>query len=247
MGFFSSLWNGIKTAAAITVGTPLALGVWAADKVGLIDLPDDVGEAEAIDENSSAQEINDSAEILEKSRAVYRADGERIEREIQQRITRFFDDLVQQLENADELTADFDTDGLRRQQRNLVREIRGSLTKPISIRLSMDDAECMQILSMNPGPAKKKRMERFCNQIFRDARTDLENNVEDILYRQTDELSTVLHKYVENKGAAAKRKKDELDSMGMTMKANAFDAEQAQLKPKTKIFALNEISKIIAA
>ncbi len=247
MGFFSSLWDGIKTAAAITVGAPIALGAWAADKVGLIDLPDDVGEAEAIDENSSAQEINDSAEILEKSRSVYRADGERIEREIQQQITGFFDDLVERLEDEDELTADFDIDGLRRQQRNLMREIRGSLTKPISVRLSMDDTECMQILSMPPGSAKKERMERFCRQVFRDARTDLERIVEDVLYRQTDELSYVLHKYVENKSADAKRKKDELDAMGNVMKTNAFDAEQAQLKPKTKIFILDEMNKIIAA
>lgn len=247
MGFFGDLWDIAKSAAAIAVGAPIALGVWAADKAGIIDLPEEVGEAEAIDENSSAQEINDSAELLEKMRSVYRRDGENIEESIQERISVFFDDWIDHLEDDEDFATYYDISALRREQRRLMREIRGSLTRPVSIRISMDDSECMSILSMSPGPQKKDRMDRFCKEVFRDAREDLESKIEDVLYRQTDEITKIMREYVERKTSAADRKKKEFEKMEKDMKSNTFNAEEAQLNPKAKIYALDEIKKILAA
>ncbi|MBO6178293.1 MAG: hypothetical protein J6O04_03895 [Selenomonadaceae bacterium] len=247
MGFFGDLWDIAKSAAAIAVGAPIALGAWAADKAGIIDLSGDVGKTEAIDENSSAQEINDSAELLEKMRSVYRRDGENIEESIQERISIFFDDWIDHLEDDDDFAAYYDISALRREQRRLVRDIRGSLTRPVSIRISMDDSECMSILSMSPGSQKEKKMDRFCKEVIRDAREDLESKIEDVLYRQTDEITNIMREYVERKASAADRKKKEFEKMEKDMESNTFNAEEAQLNPKAKIFALEEIKKILAA
>ena len=260
MGFFSSLWEGIKTAAAITIGAPIAIGAWAADKVGIIDLDgknsnevrqnvdkisNNIGRSEALTETSTTQQVENLSNLVRQYYREYRPQAESIEVGCRKRVDDLIDSLIDHLRKNEELTESFGLDSIQRSQRNLGRKINGAITGRLEMDLSLDNYECREILKMSPGPAKDRRMKEYANQVISEAKEDLAKTVSRILYDQIDDISDFLERQLDKQERETKNAQKEFDSWAKDMENNAFNQELAQLQPAVKLYAIEQLEKII--
>lgn len=252
MGLWSSLCNvaksvakGIGTAAAFTVGVPLAVGVWAAEKAGLIST--EVSETEALTDSSSARQVENVSDILYKYRDMYENTAEEFENQCQRLVNEYFDSLVKELQQREVIVESAGMDRLKRRQRELSRNIQGSLTEPIGMRLSLDNADCRTILEMSNGSEKRRQMDIYANRVLRDAKKNLEKTTCETIQNQWDETAIFLKEYMKNREQEAERQKKLLEQWEKDMESDNFNRENARLIPSVKLYAFEQVEKIIEA
>ena len=235
------------TAAAMVVSAPIAVGVWAADKVGLIDLPKEVGKSESLDDTSTAQQVESVVTIAEESIEPYIREGKNLERDYKRYINDYFDELLSGLKEDSAIADSFGLKRLKRIQRELIEDIDGALTEPVIARMSLDNDDYREILKLPRGGEKKKRIDQYARRVLMGAKENLSDTVQEVLYRQADEIDVFLRKYVDSQEQETKRLQDMFAKWEEDMQADDFNSEQAQLLPKTKLYAIDEMKRIMAA
>ena len=66
--------------------------------------------------------------------------------------------------------------------------IHGFIKKCVLKRVSLDDAECLEVLKKEKGKAKAAAMKNFMNKVLRTAVEDLTKELKKIIYKQCDNV-----------------------------------------------------------
>ena len=154
MGFFGSLWSGVK---AIGSGIKKAAR-WVGEKLGLVEK--EIAESKPVTENSSAREIDRMQDILQSYSRTYKRRATEIEDTCIDLVDKYFTYLLNEsFEKRNEnIQRSIGLNNLERNQRKLRREIEGTITDTVARRISLDDNECRRIIALQQSDAKSIRV-----------------------------------------------------------------------------------------
>lgn len=264
MGFFSSLWNGVKkvakavaTTAAVVVSAPIWVPVLAADAVGLIDLDGkknnkkvadtskNIGNTVSINDAHSARQVQDIASLVRQYLNTYEGDAESTERKCKEYVQKCFDGLAEELKQNEKIAKSFGIENIQRKKNRLCDSIDGVVVDRIRFNLSIDNSECREILKLNAGAEKERRMKAFVDRTISDAKKDLADKISRTMKQVTNDISEFLEDNLESQESNALRMKEKFDRWEVDMRNKNFDREQAQLPALEKLFALQQIEKIL--
>ncbi|MBR1580924.1 MAG: hypothetical protein IJ668_10630 [Selenomonadaceae bacterium] len=258
MGFFSFLGDVVKAVGAAvvtTIAAPAALAIGAAKKIGLISDPkpaertnyvsEQVGRAESLSASSTVQQVENISNLLRQYHDQYCPDGRALEQHFRKEIKKYFEALIDQIENNEELSNAFGLESIRRKQERLLRRIDGSITDAISTRISLDDYECRRILEMPKGDSRTRRMKNFVQNVIDDAKEDLIKAISAGLYEQTDAIAEFLEDRLDDKEREARKAKTEFDRWEREINSNTFDKEREQIPARVKLYAIERAEGII--
>lgn len=264
MGFWGSLWNGVKTVGKYAAGaaaglaafaaappTAIVAGVAAAGAYAVKKLSEDVGSAAALTATSTIQQVEDITEKVRVYRDKYSKEGEALEDYYQKELDKYFENLIEMLKQdervAERIDKSFGIQNIQKQQQEMSKKIKGTITNAIALNLSIDNYECRQILGLDAGPEKTKQMENFANRVIAESREGLANKVGRILYNQTDEIMECLQEQLDKKERDTDKATKEFEHWAQDMENNTFNQEQAQLQPAVKLYAIEQLEKIVKA
>ena len=264
MGFFGSLWRGVKkvakgvaTAAAVVVSAPIWVPVIAADAVGLIDLDGKknkkeventskaISEQTSISEADTARQVQDIAALVRQYLNTYESSAKTTETNCKNYVSNCFDGLIDELRQNKKFEQSFGIDHIKRKKDRLCESIDGAIVNRIRLNLSIDNYECRKILDMDAGIAKQRRMEDFVYKTINDAKNDLAEKIYLTMKQVTDEISEFLQDNLESQERHAERMKEKFDRWEVDIQNQKFDKERAQLPALEKIFALKQIEKLL--
>ena len=260
MGFFGRLWNGIKeaakTAVAVAVAPVVLVGYGvkkAYDKVK--EVFSDPPKIENIPEPpplppeppTTTDDVSYIQKILHEYWEIYKPEGEAKEQACKDYVNACFDGIIKKLRENDELAKSFGIDQLTRKKDRLCRDIDGVIVEAIRKHLSLDDYECRSILEMDSGSEKGRRMREFVLKTIIDARSELSDIVSQKMNQINDDLTNFLNDKVETEERTLNSKANKFKQWEHDMKNNTFDIERAQLPARKKLYAIEQIEKVIAA
>lgn len=233
-----SFWGTLGSLAWKAVK---AVGGYVADKVlGLFGSSEEtsrrVGESDSYDREtaSSAQTIQIQHALSEfKNEAAHQAS--QLEDEMITQLEDYFDRLLDEIEKLDtqKITSfplTIPTQSIKRDNRKLIRSIRGKLKAALLPRVSLDDKECEQILRLESGEEKKGKMLHFINATLKNAVQDLQRDIKDGVADCVENTKEKLEgslSFVQN---ACQKSLDELERLKQSEGKEASEKEQIQLK-----------------
>lgn len=260
MGFFSSLWNGIKnvaTAAAVIVTAPIWVPIAVVDAIRDINNDDNkkksdntsqaISHTGSIDDAHSARQVQDIASLVRQYLNTYEGDAESTERKCKEYVQKCFDGLTEELRQNEKIAKSFGIESIQRKKDRLCDSIDGVIVDRIRSNLSIDNSECRAILKLKAGAEKERRMKAFVERTISDAKRDLADKISRTMKQVTNDISEFLEDHLESQESDALRMKATFDSWEVDMQNKSFDREKAQLPALEKIFALQQIEKILTA
>ena len=260
MGFFRKLWNGVKevaTTAAAIVAAPILIpagvavikAIDAAEYVGkkLFGTSEEIGKSGALNETSSARQVEDISNLLYQYHKQYRPAGEKVEDACKKYVRDCFDELIKKLRKDEKLADSFGLEQIQHKKNRLCGDIDGAITDAIRKNLSLDNSQCVAILKLPAGSDKQRKMENFAQKVIDDAKDDLAHTVSRTMNQVTDDISNFLQDYIDNQERAAERETRNFEQWKRDMENQTFDREKAQLPALQKLYALEQIEKILAA
>lgn len=111
------------------------------------------------------------------------------------RVNNYFDNIISLLEDgdaSDKIKNDVNLRRVKHSKSNIVKRINGAVKNPLAKRMSLDDAECLRILKMESGNAKKEAMTRFTQKIIGEALQNLSKQVREALDEQREWIEEYL-------------------------------------------------------
>ena len=252
MGFFGWLKDKAETALAIVAApiiVPMAITGYYGEKLGkkLGLISDDVGKTEALTETSSVAQVEDISNTVRDYYRKYAPEGEAKERAAQKNIDIFFDGIKNLLQKKPQLANDYGMSKLNSKKDRLCRDIEGTITDAIRTKLSLDNSECKKILSMQAGDEKSRKMKEFAERTIKNANKDLEEKIRRAMQEVKDDIARFLQNKMDEEEEKAQRDRQEFDNWIRQIENKTFDSEQAQLEPRIKIYAIEQVEKILAA
>ena len=264
MGWFDTLCNvgkKVAKAAAVVAGTVAAVvaapevaitsalgysAYKAGQKLGLID-SDDVGKTEALTETSSAAEVEDISDALRRERKKYLKAGEDEENQCKKNVEIYFDYLIGEIRKEEKLSGSFSIEQILKKKLSLCDDIEGTITDALKLNLSLDNAECRDILSLDSGEEKQQKMDNFAMKVIGEAKDELSEKIKTTMNQLTNEITNFLTASLESAEVESESRKSKFDKWEQDMENESFDSERAQLEPRIKIYAIEQVEKILAA
>ena len=261
MGFFGSLWDGIKeaalTAAAVVLAPVILPAIIIEEKIDekvdekvkekLKETNQNIGKSGALNETSSARQVEDISNLLYQYHKQYRPAGEKVEDACKKYVRDCFDELIKKLRKDEKLAGSFGLEQIQRKKNRLCSDIDGTITDAIRKNLSLDNPKCVEILKLPAGSDKERKMKNFAQKVIDDARDDLAHTVSRTMNQVTDDISNFLQDYVDEQERKAANVKNQFEQWERDMENQNFDREKAQLPALQKLYALEQIEKILAA
>ena len=252
MGFFGWLKDKLIDAAVVVtspVWLPASVAVMGAveagKKIGLIS--DDIGKTEALTETSTVSQVEKMSQDVRKYYNDYKPKAETKEEIAQKNIEILFNDIKAKFQEERQLANDYGMSTLDRKKDRLCRDIEGTITDAIRTKLSLDDSECKKILSMPAGDEKLRKMNEFAERTIQNANKDLENKIRTAMREVKDDITRFLQNKMDEQEEKAQRDQQEFDNWIRQIENKTFDSERAQLEPRIKIYAIEQVEKILAA
>ncbi len=256
MGFWGSLWSGVKKVAetAVTIASapiiiPAALAFGAAESIGLIssEASKEVEKVGNMTETSSAKQVEQVHEVLTVNNEKYLKEAEEIETGLKKYINACFESIISDIKTNRAIAERMDMEQLEYTQKQLCKGINGTITKKINTCLTIDNSTIREIMSKKDGLERKRAYKKYADEIILDARLKAADQCKYALNKQMEKLNEFLQGCVDKQNAEAERMKDRLDEIVKAKQEKTFESERINLQPKIKMFILDEIEKIMVA
>jgi len=266
MGFFSSLWEGVKdvakTAVAVTVGLPIVAPIVIAEKLGLIDLDGkkdskttqeitqarkEVSQTSSLKKATTVQQVEDISKSLSNYRRIYERNAEYAEQSLTDTVNNCFADLMRRMRENEQISQSFGFDKIQEEKNQLISQINGTVTLAISTKLSLDNYDCRRILDMEAGSDKDKKMKNFADKVINDAKNNLADKISWTMRQVSNDISRFLESKINEKERTSQEEQRKFDNWIQKIENKTFDSERAQLEPRIKIYAIEQVEKILAA
>lgn len=176
MGFWSSVWSGIKSVARVVV--PFIPDIIEGVKNWIFGT-DDIKDAPEYDERSATMDetvkIN---ELLSKKREEYQKITINYEKQMQKVTKSISENLIEgvkKLNSENKLKVNLDL--AEKNLKKLIEKIDGLLGKNISIKLTLSDSECAKILQLT-GDERSLEIDKYIKKIVNNGIEEFFNELE---------------------------------------------------------------------
>lgn len=169
-----------------------------------------------------------------------------IEKQSIKLIEDYYDNLIGIIEcTSDDSHSSADIRILKSSKGRVANKITGAISNPLSKRMSLDDSECLKILKMDSGAAKKNAMTKFSKKIISEALDNLAKNVRVTLNEQTSDIQEYLNGISENQEKTMKALKEQFDKMVANNELEQKDKEKNCVLPLYIIDATDCVSQVL--
>lgn len=199
-------------------------------------------------EKARIEETRRISEILSAYSLSLEDQADELERSCIKESREFFDKLIGYFEESHSKDLTVNTKRLKKAFKDIEKAIDGNIKKHMAKRVSIDDAECLEILKMAPGELKKRAMKRFGQQVFSESLNQLSDKIRDIIHEQEEYLSEVLEDHIQEVMNIAQTQYQEWEQI-----EELKNRDEAELKKQTESiefriqvcnYALEEMDKV---
>ena len=171
--------------------------------------------------------------------------AEEIEENCIKSVETYFEQLVVVLEeNGKGILKKQNFAKLSSTKRKIRSEISGAIRDDIATKVSMDNAECKEILRIKDADVRAKRMEEYCQKVIEKAIDKLSRSVEKTLRKQNNEIIEFLEEYLEKRELELEKKVEQLNKLEIL--CHDAENEVSQLTEPIKLYATaNRVMKIL--
>ena len=139
--------------------------------------------------------------------------------------------------------------GLRRLQAGRAKirsQIQGSVRKPLSQRMSLDDKECLEILKMGAGSEKRSAMRAFSKKVINEALQNTADQVRSSMNEQLEDIEDYLSGIQEGQEKTFGELKARYQNMLSSGNLEAVDKERGCLEPAIIIEEVQLVERILS-
>ncbi len=149
-------------------------------------------------ETSSVDETKNVNDILHNFSKKLEKKMDIIESQSLEKNNEYFNYLIKEIEKINETTdANINIQRLEKYQRDIESKIKGNLRNYLTKRVSLDDKECLEILKMEAGKNKEKKMNKFGKKVIQEALERLSNEIYRITKAQRELIEEVLNQKID--------------------------------------------------
>lgn len=126
-------------------------------------LPGEISNMDSVNNGSSADDISRIAEVFEKYRKQIDEQASEIEKGVYEEVRYYIDELLFMLEQKEDILQRYfiRTKRIEKNVQKILAGINGSFDRELTKHISLDNAECKEILKMIPGTKKDEAMSVF--------------------------------------------------------------------------------------
>lgn len=248
MGFFGDLWNGIKKVATAVKEfffpppPPPPPPITTSDTNYTTGR---IGKEKSYEYTTTVTEVRNYEQMIRGYLNTYEPKARKQERTYKKYVRDCFGYLIDELKKNQNFAESFAFKKFEDEKDALCDEIDGAIVDVIRSELSSDNRDCRKILDMDAGNSKKQRMEEFVDKTIGKAQANLAKKVSDTMNEITAYLVKILDNQVETQERDANRTAKTYEKWEHDMKTKNFDIERAQLPARKKIYAIEQIEKIL--
>lgn len=120
--------------------------------------------------------------------------SDKIESEVLSMSREYIDELIKELKKINNQkyagqSLNLNIESIERQNRKTEDTIHGHIKKHIQKRISIDDEQCLEILKMETGSDKEKKMTDFINLVLKESMEELSKKIKKVLTEQADNIT----------------------------------------------------------
>lgn len=240
MGLFSligSAFNWAKNKVKQAVKTAVN---WISEKLG---------DSKPLNETSSVQQVNYTSDALWEYSNQYRQIARDIENDCLTLVQQRFEETMNLLTSRDELRSEFKQQikALRRRHQELCAAIPDAITNVVAKRVSIDDYECRQILSLSAGDSKRYKLRNFCEAIVQEANDNLARRVQVALVKQTNEIEDALDEYMEEKERGLKGMQEAFADLEKEASKETAETNRKRYLPMKLVYITEKAKNLFTA
>ena len=183
-------------------------------------------------------------EILVSFTDEYLPQTSKIEFEVIKEIEKYYNDLISEVQKSNIKSEAYMQKKLKREKNEIRATILGSIRSPLEKRMSLSDRECLEILKMDSGTAKKKKMNQFVQKIIDEAFNNLVCNVEKSLREATEEVKECFENLLKDREEENAVMKNQYENL-LNEKRKEVDKEKLYAEWLLTIRSLETIEQLL--
>lgn len=161
--------------------------------------------------------------------------GTQVENDIIKSSRQYMDEFLDELKNYNNISygnarLNINLQDLQRKNRATEDKIHGYITSRVIKRMSLDDAECLEILKMEAGKAKEDAFDRFYTKILKEALRELSVELKDRMKEQTATVCDTIQVRLDNILTTWNTKTEEFERIKEIKESDEAKMEQEQMR-----------------
>ncbi|MEQ2464161.1 hypothetical protein [Niallia hominis] len=243
----SSGWKRVgKVVGSVAEKAGEITGIKILENAGraLKDWCSEVGEYRSYDKDTaSAADTANINELLTLFSTKLKDQADELEKNALDEIRDYFEDVISQIEDSG---VPVQTKQFRRAMTQTERQIKGQLKSHLAKRVSIDDQECLDILSLSAGAEKSQKMDKFGQRVLKEGLGQLAEMIEKTVNKYNDELQGLLNQLLEQQEKELVQTQNQFNEMLLQADGDLVDKEAAKLKPAIMLQSINHLEKLLA-
>lgn len=196
--------------------------------------------------SSSVASVDMLNETLVSFSKKYMQEAEEIENQCIKKVENCYDNLIKKMDAESDFSYNSANLRILKREREKVRNsISGSVKEPLARRMSLDDAECLEILKMGAGKEKGEAMSAFITKVIREALNNLAHKVRISMKEQYDLLEDYFKSMIDERERNFRSLKEQFDKMCMNYNSEAEVKESVLVDSWISLDTINEVEKIL--
>ena len=156
-----------------------------------------------------------------------------VERDVIRLSRESLDEFVEQLREYNKITygerrLNINLNALERDNRRTEDEVHGYIKKRVLKRVSLDDSECLEILKMDKGEEKRRKMDAFFQKILRDAINELCDMLRKNMTTQSENVADRIQSRIDDIVRSVTEKSKKFKEVEKMKQSNEKGLEQQQ-------------------
>lgn len=161
--------------------------------------------------------------------------GTLVENDIIKSSRQYMDEFLDELKKYNNISygnarLNINLQDMQRKNRATEDKIHGFITSRVIKRMSLDDAECLEILKMDAGQAKEDAFDKFYTKILKEALSDLSVELKDRMKEQTATVCDTIKARLDNILTTWNTKTEEFERIKEIKESDEAKMEQEQMR-----------------
>ena len=161
--------------------------------------------------------------------------SEQLENDIVKESREYLDEFLAELRRYNKIQygrkrLNLNLNSLERENRKTEDMIHGFIVKRVSKRISLDDAECTDILKMDRGKKKEEALDAFYKKVLKEAISDLSKELRNSMEKQTDNVEDKIQQRIDSIVEICETKSDEFERIQKVKESDEAKMESEQLR-----------------
>ena len=193
------------------------------------------GRTESYDKSAELEATVKVQNALTQFREDTRSRSEKLENEIIKESRETLDDFLNDVKKYNNIKyggsrLNVNIGQIERENRKTEDKIHGFIVKRVAKRISLDDNECLEILKLDAGKEKEKRLDEFYKKVLKEAIKDLEEILRDAMEKQTDIVEDHISSRIESIVNTVTNKTNDFNKIQQVKNSDESKMEQEQIK-----------------